>query len=105
MKKLTRKEIIGECDEILKIFDKDSSVNDLIASLTEKEWKRFYNALGKSRLINPDDLTGHENEIRSVAFAMGYLFGTGHLVIFSNKTKKLITTISEALRSHSRTLP
>ena len=98
MKNLTSKEIIDECDEILKVFDKDCSVNSFMADQTEKEWKRFYDALGKGGLIDPDDLTGHENDIRSVAFAVGYLFGTGHMVISSDKTKRVVRAISESLK-------
>ena len=99
MKKLTKKEIIDGCDAILKVFDEDFSVNDAMAEQTEDESKRLYDALEKGGLIDSRDLIAHENNIRSVAFAMGYLFGTGHMVIASDKTtKEAVSALSQSLR-------
>ena len=99
MKKITKKEIMNGCDAILRVFDEDFSVNNAMAEQTEDESERIYDALEKGGLIDSRDLIAHENNIRSVAFAMGYLFGTGHIVIASDKTtKEAVSALTKSLK-------
>jgi hypothetical protein len=71
------------CDNVLFFFDQDCTLTDVMADQTRKESERILVALEKGKLIDSDDLTDHENDIRSIAFAMGYFCGTGQ--IFINK--------------------
>ena len=105
MKKRAKKmanRLADDCDKILLFFDEDCVVMNAMAEVTQKETNLFYEALHKGGLIDPDDLTTHENDIRNVAFATGFLFGSGQIVTGGNKAAlratKGLASLIESMR-------
>lgn len=98
-----KNQLADDCDQILKFFDEDCMLDDAIAEVTQREREEIFKALEEKTPYDEDDLVAHESDIRAVAFAMGYLVGTGRIVTGLNEASKRATkALIEAVDSRRR---
>ncbi len=88
--------MLNACENVLFFFDENCALSEAMANQTEKGHERIYEGLKKGGLISPDDLTAHENDIRSIAFTTDYFCGTGHFITGTPKAKYALHVLKSA---------